>query len=59
MSAPSVRYWRHRKTTKGAAFVRGFHIMYHACRTDYPCEGCEQPRWMAAKNAFAWARRFT
>ncbi len=38
-------------------FVSDFRTMYYACRTDYPCEGCEQPRWMATKNAVRWAMR--
>jgi hypothetical protein len=39
-------------------FVRGFRTMYYACRTDYPCEGCEQPPWMAFRNALGWAWRY-
>lgn len=36
---------------------QSFSVMYYACRSDYPCEGCEQPRWMAAKNAYSCALR--
>jgi hypothetical protein len=42
---------------RGVYFYRDFRVMYYACRADYPCEGCEQPRWMAFKNAWAWARK--
>lgn len=38
--------------------VRGWLVMYRACRTDYPCEGCEQGRLMAARNALSWAWRY-
>lgn len=35
--------------------IAAWRTMYDACRTDYPCEGCEQGRIMAARNATAWA----
>lgn len=38
-------------------FARGFQVMYHACRTDYPCEGCEMGRLASVRGAFSWAWR--
>jgi hypothetical protein len=38
-------------------FVSSYRTMYFACRSDYPCEGCEQPLWMACRNALRWAWR--
>jgi len=38
--------------------IGGYRAMYYACRVDYPCEGCEQPRLMAARNAWGWAWRY-
>lgn len=39
-------------------FVSAFRTMYYACRVDYPCEGCEQPRRVAFRNALGWAWKY-
>jgi hypothetical protein len=36
-------------------FVGGGRAMYHACRVDYPCEGCEMGRWASLRGAWSWA----
>ena len=40
-------------------FVQSFRTMYYACRTDYPCEGCEMGRLASLRGALSWARRMT